>query len=89
MRIIHLLVVSALMLFGFAERPSYYNPVYQGYFEVHYMGAYIESIRAYSIMTQNGDKYYCYVPNAIINTTEQAKITICLNSKYTQMIKYR
>jgi hypothetical protein len=89
MRILNLLVVFAIMLFAFAERPSYYNPVYNGYFEIHYNGEYTESIRSYSTMFINGDLFYCYLPNTIINSTETAKITICLNSKYTEMKEYR
>jgi hypothetical protein len=76
--LVKILLVSIVTLLLFRPQQQFYQPVYYGTFEVYIKGTYTETIRKYTTYWHNGNKYYCYTPNNILNSQETIKLNFCL-----------
>ena len=88
MRLLNLLVVCTSLLVGMSPSKAIYQPVMVGYFEIYYKGEYVQSIRRYQTNYVNGEVYYCYMPNSILNSGKDAKIMVCYLRELTEIKEY-
>lgn len=72
-----LLLVSIIILLLFRPQQQFYQPVYYGKYEVYIDDDYKMTINKYTTYFENGNKYYCIMPNDILNSQEDTKIMFC------------
>lgn len=83
--ILKLLIVVILTLLLFRPQYQFYQQVYYGKYEVYIENEYKMTINKYTTYYENGNKYYCIMPNSVLNSQEDTRIMFCFTSNKVEL----